>query len=389
MLPLAKGWCGSRPATRRYPTPTANVEGVVQVSEDGSHVYFVATGALTMKPNIFGQVAHTGANNLYVYERDAQYPSGRIVFIADLADSDQVGERWLTDSDVTPDGRFLVFASTTERLTPDDTSTPNFSTPISPDQISPNQMFEYDAQTGDLVRISIGQDGYNNNGNTNFAEAGFPRAEYTGIFAPTAYWSTMSVSANGSYVFFDSTDALTPQAFDNKVVAVEEGDEGSGNIYTYYAHNIYEYHDGNVYLISDGRDLYRFVSLLGTDESGADVFFQTSDPLVPQDTDTNLDVYDARIDGGFPAPVPVPVCSGDACQGPLSPAPTLLAPGSEFQAGANVALPPSSVPPREAKTKAKAKKKKKGRKDAGKRRSRKAGRTSSTGGHGRKGGQRS
>ena len=56
--------------------------------------------------------------------------------------------------DLTPDGSFLVFVSSTDHLTPDDTST------------AP-QVFEYDAQTGALVRVSIGQDGYNDNGNTD------------------------------------------------------------------------------------------------------------------------------------------------------------------------------------------------------------------------------
>ena len=119
-----------------------------------------------------------------------------------------------------------------------------------------------------------------------------------------------------------------------------------------YAKNVYEYHDGNVYLISDGHDLNVVppVSLEGTDASGDDVFFNTADQLAPQDTDTDEDVYDARVDGGFPAPALAPECAGDACQGPLSPTPTLLAPGSEFQAGeaAPLAAPAPVVAPKPA-----------------------------------------
>ena len=99
--------------------PTAEVQGIVQTSEDGSHVYFVARGVLTKNPNAQGQVARAGANNLYLFERDAQYPSGRTVFIADLSQSDQ--ELWtfanhvpgtaVVLSNITPDGRFLVFTS--------------------------------------------------------------------------------------------------------------------------------------------------------------------------------------------------------------------------------------------------------------------------------------
>jgi hypothetical protein len=304
--------------------PVAGLEGVVQVSEDGSHVYFVASGVLTRTPNSQGQVAHVDANNLYVFERDAQYPAGRIAFIADLSNGDrdslwEPGPALSPRADLTPDGRFLVFQSVTDHLTSDDTSTAG-------------QVFEYDAQTGALVRVSIGQNGYNDNGNTDI-EGSLILAPYYGTnFEPAVYWKALTVSTDGSYVFFEESAALTPQALNYKVIG-----ERNGQIH--YANNIYEYHDGSVYLISDGRDIstglfeLSSVALWGVSASGADVFFSTVDQLVPQDDDTDIDVYDARIDGGFPPPVVAPECSGDGCQGPLSAAPTLLSPGSEFQAG--------------------------------------------------------
>jgi hypothetical protein len=153
--------------------------------------------------------------------------------------------------------------------------------------------------------------------------------------------SHRSMSADGQYIFFQSADGLTPEAVDQKAVGVVEGGELAGQ--PLYVMNVYEYHDGVVSLISDGRDITHTpsnsnVSLLGSDESGADVFFDTADQLAPQDTDDNIDIYDARVDGGFPAP-PTPLeCSGEACQGQLSAAPTLLSPGSQFQAGGNPPL---------------------------------------------------
>jgi hypothetical protein len=280
--------------------PAAQVQGVVQSSEDGSHVYFIARGLLTTTPNGEGQTARAGANHLYVFERDARYPAGRTEFIADAS----VGR-----SNVTPDGRFLLFLSSTPSLTPDDTSTAS-------------QLFEYDSQTGELTRVSIGQNGYNDNGNTNQAQTEITSPVY-GFGWPAEYWRALSVSADGSYVFFESNDGLTPKAINDP----------TGKIF-----NVYEYHDGNVYLISDGQDTAQIAggSFLGTDASGADVFLATADRLVPQDTDTNLDIYDARVGGGFPAPVPRVECSGDGCQGPLSAAPLLLSPGSEFQQGEGV-----------------------------------------------------
>jgi hypothetical protein len=291
--------------------PAADVGGVAQISPDGSHIYFVA-GVLTTNPNYAGEVAQAGAANLYVYERDASYPNGQLTFIATMPASDTAiwGQRSTKSevSAVTSDGRFLVFAAYAH-LTPDDTS-------------GGRQLFEYDSEANRMMRVSIGQDGFDDNGNTvNIGQS-----------------SHFTVSSDGSYVFFESEAGLTPQALDYRVIG---GNESGGVL---YANNVYEYHDGNVYLISDGQDVSaeagpvegtaeRLVHLLGASVSGRDVFFTTTDRLVGQDTDTQVDIYDARIDGGFPAPATPVECQADACQGPLSAAPVLLSAGSELQAG--------------------------------------------------------
>ncbi|MGH2853678.1 MAG: hypothetical protein ACRDLF_05755 [Solirubrobacteraceae bacterium] len=293
-----------------------------QVSQDGSHVYFLAHGVLTKTPNVYGESAEAGAPNLYVVERDAAYPSGRVAFVTRLAPADLVasGEVGL-QSNVTPDGRLLVFTSNRD-LTPDDTS-------------ATRQAFEYDALTGALVRVSIGEGGYNHNGNspTNFTTIVHPF--YEAFSNPSAYWSGLSVSADGSYVFFESPAALTPDALEG----IKSISRGVVKGYT----NVYEYHNGRVSLVSDGQDTAgvagdSVVRLLGTDASGGDVFFTTVDRLVGQDLDSSLDIYDARVGGGFPPPAAPASCTGEGCQGALSAAPTLLSPGSEFQAGGNPPL---------------------------------------------------
>ncbi len=316
------------------------------VSEDGSHIYFLASGVLTSTPNGEGEAAEAGANNLYVFERDASSPAGRTEFVARLSEEDL--ERWTATNapaDVTPNGRFLVFASERD-LTPDDTSS------------KVRQIFEYDAKSGALTRVSIGQDGFNNDGNVPYlptypertstywgaSNAKIVTPFYGWEYSASSYSTNTSVSADGSYIFFESAVGLTPQALDRKVLGYSE----EGAPVPVYANNVYEYHDGRVSLISDGQDLaFRpsflssQVKLLGADESGQDVLFTTADRLVGQDTDTTQDIYDARIDGGFPAPFVPPACAGESCQGTLSGAPTLLSPGSEFQAGGN---PPLAVP---------------------------------------------
>jgi hypothetical protein len=336
-------------------------EGEPRCSEDGSHVYFIATGVLTTAPNGEGEAAEAGANNLYVFERDAAFPGGHLAFVAKLSARDIFGltaeEKWRPD--ITPDGRFLVFVSERD-LTPDDTS------------VGARQVFEYDAQTGALVRVSIGLDGFNHNGNVVGgreldASIVFTAGSPDQAASAAAYWSGLSVSADGAYVFFQSPVGLTPQASD-------------------HANNVYEYHAGRVSLISDGQDLTEIggvsvVQLLGTDASGGDVFFSTVDRLVGQDSDSNLDIYDARVDGGFPAPAAAGSCSGESCQGVLSGAPVLLSPGSEFQAGSGppvtpLAGGPAAKPKPKPKPKAKVKRqrvKKRSWRRAGKGRGRKAG----------------
>jgi hypothetical protein len=42
------------------------------------------------------------------------------------------------------------------------------------------------------------------------------------------------------------------------------------------------------------------VQLVGTDASGGDVFFSSADVLSSQDSSSNRQLYDARVDGGFP-----------------------------------------------------------------------------------------
>jgi hypothetical protein len=290
----------------------AEVQGVARVSPDGSHAYFVARGVLTNTPNTVGQAAVPGADNLYVYEPGpAQTGQSHVAFIAVLSAADR--EDWQLQDfrpvQTTPDGRFLLFESG-NGLTRD----------CAPTACTGQQLYRYDSLTGDLVRVSIGEGGYNQNGTkADFALMQVPQY----VSKMPARQQPVSMSDDGSYVFFGSPAALTPQAINDPTDTL---------------FNVYEYHEGHVYLISDGQDRHiefgaSIVTLIGASHSGSDVYFTTADQLVSQDTDTQLDVYDARIGGGFP-PSPTPAgCQGDGCQGPLGVAPNLAPPGSVTLSG--------------------------------------------------------
>ncbi len=175
---------------------------------------------------------------------------------------------------------------------------------------SAGRLSEYDSQTGAFVEVAN--------------EAG----EGGGAF----------VSSDGAYLFFASSAALAPGAI---------GDP------SHTVRNVFEYHAGQISLISDGQDVHaEGTRLLGADASGGNVFFETLDSLVGQDSDTQTDIYDARIGGGFPTPRPPASCSGDGCQETPSPQPSFGAPGSStFSASGNV-TPPIAKPARKPLTRA-------------------------------------
>jgi hypothetical protein len=308
-----------------------NVLGVARLSEDGSHTYFVAKAALT-GANREGKTPTAGAANLYLSVLGCPEggtacpaPTYRTVFIATLS-AEADGAVWRQEDErpvtATPDGRFAIFTSSALHLTPDDNG-------------STAQVFEYDSQAETLTRVSHGQNGFNNDGNTSSYAASIIEPNYQGHRDPASQLG--SLSEDGATVAFQSPLGLTPQALDG----VRIGTDGHGK--PVYAQNVYEWHNGQVYLISDGQD--RSVgleqgpstSLLGMDSSGQNIFFTTADRLVPQDPDTQRDVYDARVNGGFAAPS-VPVCEGEGCQGSLGTQP-LLAPV------AGMAQPESAPPP--------------------------------------------
>jgi hypothetical protein len=344
----------SHTAAARQP---AEVQGVLKVAADGSRVYFVAHGVLSEGTNAEGRAPVEGAENLYVYERDARYPQGHNAFIADLCsgpgvsalaedarcptslDTQLEGKNdtalWKTGSaaQATPDGRFVVFSSYGQ-LTKDDTDTTR-------------DIYRYDAVNGVLDRVSIGEAGNDANGNNSeFAANLSPASSNNG--RPSASYQhelfTRAISDDGARIVFTTAEPLSASA-------------RNGHL------NVYEWHkgegvnEGAVSLISSGTsvtdDTFVVIS-----SSGRDIFFTTSQGLVPQDSDGETDIYDARVDGGFAAgPAEPQQCSGDACQGPLSNPAPLLIPGSVSQTPGEVVAAPTAADATKATSKPKNKKK--------------------------------
>ena len=283
----------------------AEVQSVAAVSQDGSHVYFVAKGVLSGE-NAEHHSPTSGLDNLYVWEE------GRTAFIATLSSA----ALKLGEAQATPNGESLVFTSSAD-LTPEDTSTVA-------------QVFLYEAQHEALVWVSKGQGG-SEDGNTTTDPASLTSGEIEVEEARSAEGRRV-ISEDGSVVVFQSSAALTAQVHGGR-------------------DNVYLWRGGGLHLISDGTPAGSdggFGSddgLVGIDASGQNVFFATEAQLVGQDSDELPDLYDARVDGGFPAPK-VDECSGEACQG-ASGAPVVapVAPGSLSPGGQGNLTPRQQPPP--------------------------------------------
>jgi hypothetical protein len=323
----------------------AGVQGVVAVSQDGSHVYFVARGVLgegVVRPlgqGVQGQPVK-GANNLYVYDAATQSTA----FVADLcsgpAKSGEVedqrcplGAVGRPDTDLLGTtrraqlnacsggepaceaGRFLVFDSA-GRLVSGDTN-------------SNVDVYRYDAQTGTLERVSVGEEGTDANGNGGSSDALIRPAELGGHAQEAAGLKTRAVSDDGSRVVFTTTRGLSERA-GHGVSSAYEWHQASGEV-----------GEGRVSLIS-GAGFTEGVEDVVISPSGRDVFFVSAQGLVAQDGDGQSDVYDARVAGGFtPSPAERAACAADACYGPLTNPAPLLVPGSFSQVpGGNFPSPP-------------------------------------------------
>jgi hypothetical protein len=229
-------------------------------------------------------------------------------------------------------GRYLLFSSYAQ-LTADDTD-------------ATKDVYRYDAETGAVERVSVGENGYDANGNNDNFNSSMALGHHGGSVRFQYELDVRAITEDGSRVIFTTTEPLSARAINHLANVYEwhQGDSGAA---------------GSVSLISDGSaDTSIEDDVIGT--GGNDVFFVTTQGLIPGDADDAPDVYDARLGGGFPPqPAPRKPCSSDACQGPLTNPVPLLVPSSVSQApGENLDAPAKMVTSKKMKKKPKASKKK-------------------------------
>jgi len=316
--------------------------GVLGASEDGSYVYFVANGALAPGASRGFCTHHEQAwprgltCNLYVrhYDGTAWTPTTLVAPLSfedmpDWGGSGTVGDLSYTTSRVSPNGRYLAFMSDRSLTGYDNEDVTSKKKGERLDE----EVFEYDAQTGDLVCASCNPSGERPAG---VFDSGLSAGEGIGLVIDRVkVWSPHKESTPDSWLagslpgwtkedlirafgqsrylsdegrlFFNSPDHLVPAATGVKAKVYEYEPGGVGGC---------QGGGGCVGLISSGTSEHE-AAFLEASASGDDAFFLTASPLIPQDVDSNFDVYDARVCGEACPPPPSgekQACEGEECQ---------------------------------------------------------------------------
>jgi hypothetical protein len=256
-------------------TPGGGLEGVLGASADGSYVYYVDGSGL--------HLWHAGSKFSVASQVDpSSYPPTT------------------GTARISADGNEAVFMSS-RSLT-------------AYESFGQTEVYRYEAASGKLTCVSCNPTGQRPEGS-----AGIPGAiangegpEATQVYKPRV------LSADGQRVFFNSEDPLIPQDSNHEEDVYEWEAQGVGGCARA---------NGCIGPISSGRGADG-ATFLDAAADGSDAFFLTDASLLAQDFG-GLDVYDARVGGGFPEPVPPIPCVGDSCQ-VLPPPPEDPTPGTGF-----------------------------------------------------------
>lgn len=327
------------------------IVGVAGVSDDLSHVYFVSREVLPgAVANNEGDKAVEGAPNLYLGA------NGAGIFIATLEESD-VGDNaggaviaynvaskrgFDRATRVSADGSRIAFNSQAS-LTGYDNSV---------DGKPAVEVFTYHAGGG-LTCVSCNPTGGRPETTEEMREPYLlPWDEGRATNVPAAAWlptweqpthASSALSADGSRLFFNSFDALLSRDGNGVQDVYEWEMVGSGSCDVDDA-DYFPQNGGCLYLISTGESPYES-EFWEASESGDDVFFTTEESLTGSDPGS-IDLYDARVGGGFPEPEEVSICEGEACQNPPPP-PADTTPASEaYQGPGNVGPKPKARCPK-------------------------------------------
>ncbi len=288
-------------------TITDEAYGVAGASEDLSYIYFASQEALDAG-------ASAGAPNLYLYHE------GAVSFIATLSALDvsqSNNETSIVHAEpanhaarVTPDGRHIAFESTRSLSGYDNTDALSGKADM--------EAYIYGADSEQLSCPSCNPSGARPVGQPlRRAFTVVDQLEHEHEQQPSrgaAAWLTTEeegsysshvLSDDGNRLFFNAFDALVPEDTNGRQDVYEWEAQGSGDC---------QKPGGCLSLISTGQSP-KSSAFKDADPDGSDVFFETAASIDPRDPG-GIDIYDARIGGGFPTESQPTPCIGDACQSP-------------------------------------------------------------------------
>jgi hypothetical protein len=395
-----KDHCALTDLTPETNHESARVASVLGVSEDGSYVYFAAAGDLGIAP--------AGATPGVCQEPSGEYgkvtgeepPAGALCnvfvrhdgvtrFVAALSQQDQ--SDWANGASMTgqgvrvsPNGEWLAFLSN-RPLTGYDSRAQVPSNCERTEGLNVihepcSEAYLYHApadlgtEAGTLSCASCDPSGARPTGGASVP--GWP-GTFKEDFGIEAYYQPRYLTDEGR-LFFNSPDALVPldvskhsEVFEYEPVGAgtcTEGTSSGSELYVPGEH-------GCVALIStgtaaEGSQFLEASAGGGEGEAGEpgstggrDVFFLTSEKVLPQDVDTAPDVYDAHeCTTQSPcisvAPAPRQCETEASCKAPPTPQPTIYAPGgtATFSGPGNLIPPPAVVPKKVTKKTVKCKK---------------------------------
>ncbi len=309
-------------------------------AEPKMYDFDVNTGSLTYLPGVVGQIVTSdqdGSSFAFVSPEAAASPAaeldlwsagpggGTVTPITEMNGHPKGVRGDVPVARMSSDGSVVVFM--TSLLLPK--ASFNSGTEL-------EQIYRYDVPTNRLSCVSCSPAGVTPTSNAELSvlEANEEGGLSFGQQVETGMVDERGVSSDGSRIFFDTADPLVPQASDG-------------------VRNVYEWENGTVYLLSSDKSPENSY-FLDNSESGNDIFFATSEGLVPGDTDGAYDVYDARVPhpGDNPPPAAVP-CEGSVCQGPPRvPAPLGAPASATFSGLGNIVPEPAATPTVKPKPKA-------------------------------------
>lgn len=317
------------------PEENAEVQGVVLGlggSPGAFHLYFIARGVLASNENeANGERASAGSENLYVLHssKGGEGPERWTTsFIATLSPEDETCRDTGDGGDacparVSPNGRYLAFMS--ER------SITGYDNTDASSELPDEEVFLYDSETaaaplrcvsceptgarptgtydaGSFETLTLVDHSQRWSGHT--LAAVLPGWEKR--TASDALYQPRYLSDNGR-LFFDSPDPLVSQDVNGQwdVYEYEPPRASSGDSCSEASETFNRGTGGCVSLVSSGVASGES-AFLDASEEGGDVFFITDGKLSAQDTDEQLDVYDAHECTAASPCAPPPATGGQA-----------------------------------------------------------------------------